>query len=212
MSNFRDGFQEITTPSVLVSSSAKDLGFENLSSFCTDDYNGAREAVQLLVDTGRKHFLVIGGFYSEEEEQVSTRRLKGALSVLKENGIRFRMDQRYLESVFSFEDGYQKTKKALESRMKVDAIFALSDMIGIGVLRACHDCGKRVPDDISVIGFDGIEYTDYTVPRLATIRQSTDRLAALSVRDLINRINDPRTASVHEFVPFLVMAKESIKV
>ena len=63
-----------------------------------------------------------------------------------------------------------------------------------------------------MIGFDGIEYTDYTVPRLATIRQSTDRLAALSVRDLINRINDPRTASVHEFVPFLVMAKESIKV
>ena len=81
--------------------------------------------------------------------------------------------------------------------------------VAIGTMRAAADRGLRVPEDLSVIGFDGIEYTHYSVPRIATVRQDTDALAKRSVEDLLLRINYSRP-SVHEVIPFRVIAGESV--
>ncbi|MBR3357213.1 MAG: LacI family DNA-binding transcriptional regulator [Solobacterium sp.] len=209
LQNFRNEYTDVEVPSVLVSASAKDLGIPGMSSFSTDDYEGGRAAMKLLVENGHRRVLVVGGFNSGEEEQVSVKRLNGAVSVLKEHGIPFDKKDQYVECMFSMEDGYRAVRGALARHPDITAVFALSDLIAIGGMRAAYEMGKRVPEDISFIGFDGIEYADFTVPRLVTIRQDIDSLARHSVEDLLYRISYNR-AAVHRRIPFTVSGTDSV--
>ena len=210
LKNFKEGFVKIPGPAVLVTGSAQNLEFDNLSSFCTDDYAGGKAAMERLLKSGHKHMAVIGGFLSDEENQVTSNRLRGARDAMQEYGIDPDQNLVYVQCQFSIDDGYNKTKELLERPNDITGIFALSDMTAIGALRAIIDCGYTVPDDISIIGFDGIIYTQYTIPRISTVRQDIDQLAKKSVEDLLFRISYPR-APVHRFIPFEVIDKESIR-
>lgn len=75
------------------------------------------------------------------------------------------------------------------------AVFAMSDIIAVGAVRAFLDMGKRVPEDISVLGFDGIELSEYSNPRIATLAQPIHQISSLSVRMLVNMIEDCAEAS-----------------
>lgn len=205
---FQKDFAQISTPSVLATADASGLPFENLSSFSTDDYKASREAAGLLIRKGHRNIGIIGGFNTFEEEQVSCRRVMGAVDMMKENHIDFDRGN-YMECSFSMQDGYEKTKYLLERNPEMTAVFAIGDLIAIGALRAIRDAGLKVPQDISLIGFDGIENTDYTVPRITTVRQDIDAIAKKSVDDLLFRISYPRPA-VHEFIPFELIEKDSV--
>ena len=206
---FRESFGGIDVPCVLVADTAAELGYANLSSFTTNDILGSREAVQYLCRKGHTQIGIVGGSSDNERGFVGTRRIEGAVSVLKENGLAFDLEKQYEPSLFSIEDGYRAMKDLIRKSPEITAVFAISDEVAIGAIRAIHDLGLRVPDDISVIGYDGIEYAKFSVPRIATIRQNTVLLAQKSVDDLLLRINYPRTA-VHEELPFDVINGESV--
>jgi LacI family transcriptional regulator len=82
--------------------------------------------------------------------------------------------------------------------------------MAIGAIRALRDRGLRVPEDVSVMGFDGLTIGDYTVPTLATVSQSVDRLAERSVQILRDQI-ERHTSARHEVIPATVDHKESIR-
>ena len=83
-------------------------------------------------------------------------------------------------------------------------------MIAIGAIRALRDRGLRVPEDISVVGFDGVPLSRFLVPCLATIRQDTARIASRGVELLLERMEHSDLPPVHERVPFLLMEGESV--
>jgi len=207
---FKERFQEISIPSVLTGASAKDLTFDNLSSFSTDDIEGAKAAVDYLLIKGHRHIGIVGGSNDAKIGQIGISRLNGALSMLEKKGIAFDLNRQYEASRFSLSSGYEATRKLLERDKEITGIFALGDMVAIGAMRAICDLGLSIPDDISLIGYDGIVHTRYTIPRLATIQQDIPALAKQSVEDLLIRMNYPR-ACRHESVPFKVLAGESIK-
>lgn len=89
------------------------------------------------------------------------------------------------------------------------AVFAMADVLAIGAIRAILDRGLHVPEDISVIGFDGIDMGNYISPRLTTIRQHREEIAARSVEILLKAIDDGTTA-VHEIEPFHLVPGESV--
>lgn len=209
LGNFTKRFGELNTPSVLISSTAKDLGFPNLSSFSTDDYAGGYAAMHLIVANGHKEVGIIGGFDSIEKGQASNQRIQGALDELKKKKLPFDRKKQYRQSLFSIEDGYDQAKNLLRQDPDITAIFALSDIIAIGAMRAILDLGKRVPDDISIVGFDGIEYSNYTIPRLTTIEQNIQEMASKGVDDLLFRIQYDREP-VHTLVDFNITAGDSI--
>ncbi len=207
--NFSRSFAQVSVPSVLVTQDASQLGFANLSSFCTDDYAGAAEAVRTLLAYGHRKIGILGGYMSYNGEGITSPRLAGAADVLQEHGIPFDPEEDFTPSRFSFPDSHQAARKMLEKHPGITAVFTHSDVLSVGVLRAAADLHLRVPEDLSIIGYDGIEYTDYSLPRLATVRQNTDALARRSVEDLLFRICCGREA-VHEKIPFSVDIKESI--
>ena len=90
------------------------------------------------------------------------------------------------------------------------AIFAMSDVMAIGAIRKLDDMGYKVPDNISIIGFDGIPIGEYYRPRLATIKQQVDLLADEGLNILLDNIE--RNASPHnKFIPFEFIKGESVR-
>lgn len=85
-------------------------------------------------------------------------------------------------------DAYEATLRLVDSGAEFTALFAISDMMAIAAIKALEDRGRRVPEDCSVIGIDGLELSEYTRPTLTTLVQPRERMGAESVRILMDMI------------------------
>jgi DNA-binding LacI/PurR family transcriptional regulator len=98
-------------------------------------------------------------------------------------------------SDWSTEGAYQAANDLMDRRPDLTAIVAESDMMAIGVLRALHEHGLRVPDDVSVTGFDDVDLSAYTLPPLTTVRQDTEAMGAAAVHAALELIEMGPTGS-----------------
>ena len=89
---------------------------------------------------------------------------------------------------FGMRDAYEATMRLLDSGAEFTAIFCISDMMAIAAIKALEDRGRSVPGDCSVIGIDGLEFSEYTRPTLTTLVQPRERMGAESVRILLDMI------------------------
>lgn len=206
--NFLADFQHITVPCVLVTNSAADLPFQNLSSVSSDDTLAAAMAIDHLVKLGHEKIVVVGGYRSYSDTTVL--RYRGCLEAFRRHGICFDENRDYETARYSYDDGYRAAKALLERDSDFTALFAMSDVMAIGAIRALNDAGRRVPEDVSVIGFDGLAIGEYMVPRLATVAQSVQALADRSLELLSHDIEDGAAAR-HEIVPVNLLWKESAR-
>lgn len=206
--SFRRDFQHIDLPCVLVTGDAAALAMENLSSVTTDDRQAGRLAIEHLAKLGHRKIAVIGG--SREVSDIARLRYQGCADAFEAHKIAFDREQDYYTGRFSYADGYRAVQTLLERGRKFTAIFAMADVMAIGAIRALRDRGLRVPEDVSVIGLDGLVIGDYTVPKLATVRQSVEELADRSVQILREQIEGTVKAR-YETIPPTVEWKESTK-
>lgn len=206
--NFARDFGGIDIPCVLVTNDASTLTFDNLSSVSTDDREAARRAIDTLIGLGHGCIAVIGG--DRTVSDISRLRYEGCLQSFAEHGIAFDPRQDYQGVRFSYRDGYRATRELLNNSRPYTAIFATADVLAIGTIRALRDCGMRVPEDISVMGLDGLPLGSFLVPQLATIRQTVSLLAKRSVEILLDSIEQGAPAC-HETVPFEVLSRESVR-
>ena len=206
--NFLADFGQIAPPCVLVTNSADGLPFENLSSVCSDDRAAARLAIYRLAELGHRSFAVIGG--DRQTSDTTRLRYQGCMDAFREYDIAFDEELDYAGVRYSYADGYRAAKSLLGRGRSFTAIFAMADVMAIGAIRALRDMGKRVPEDVSVMGFDGLTIGEYIVPKLATIRQSVEELAQRSVEILCRQIGNP-AAPRHETVPVTVEWRESAR-
>ena len=207
-SNFAADFRKIDIPSVVVTNDASSLAFPNLSSVATDDAEAARCAIETLISLGHRHIAVIGG--DRIASDTSRLRYEGCLRAFRRHGIAFDPERDYQGVRYSYQDGYQATQALLAAGSRFTAIFAIADVMAIGAIRALREAGKRVPEDVSVMGIDGLPLGTYLVPQLSTVRQSVHAMALRSVEILLSGIEEGREA-VHETVPFEVHRRESIR-
>ena len=89
---------------------------------------------------------------------------------------------------FSIQNGYDAMKKIMHCPNQPTAIFCASDLMAIGAMQAIHDEGKKVPDDYSIIGFDGIDASQITTPRLTTIKQDTENMGRIAAKDILKMV------------------------
>jgi LacI family transcriptional regulator len=167
----------------------------------------ASMAVEVLLELGHKSLAVIGGH--RDDSGIASLRYRGCVSTLQEHGIPFSEDQ-YETARFTFEEGYRAAIALLERNPSFTALFAMSDVMALGAIRALADAGKRVPEDISVIGFDGLQIGAYTLPRLSTVAQSVEQMAERSVDLLLQSIEKGADAR-HEVVPVQLQLRESVR-
>lgn len=204
--NFEADFGDIQVPCVLLTNSAAHLGYRNLSSVATDDTAAACCAVSYLISQGHKEIAVIGG--DVEKSEISRLRYKGCVRAFAEDG-QARMSG-YESTRFSFQGGYEAMERVLNNcGHGVTAVFTMADVLAIGAMRCISDRGLRVPDDVSVVGFDGLTVGHYYNPKLTTIRQQTRQMAETGIRLLMDSIEGE--VPQHVIVPFALSIFESVK-
>lgn len=181
---FRERFGAITIPCVLATTMSDDLQFENLSQVGVNDRACGRMAVEHLIANGHREIAVIGGGCSVSS--MSQKRWEGCMEAFQAHKVP--CDQAYERASFRYESAYQAMKRILERRPGVTAVFAMSDVMAVGAIRALADAGKQVPGDVSVMGFDGIDLGRYYVPALTSVAQPAGEIARTSVRLLVKSI------------------------
>lgn len=98
----------------------------------------------------------------------------------------------------SYEAAIKAVKKLIEEKVEFDGIFCTTDSMALGALRGLKECGRRVPEDVKLVGFDGITHTEISDPPITTIIQDTEQLGKRSVDVLMDLINN-NTGKIHEY-------------
>ena len=203
----RGDFEKVHIPSVLISNQAESLESAYISSVSIDNMKASFTSAELLLKNGHRKIGVIGGALDSE---ISSTRYEGFLSALISAGVHFDFDHSYEIAKYSFEGGALAAKRLIEKNPDITAVFTMSDAMAIGACRAFRDLGYKVPENISVIGFDGLAISDYLCPRLTTIRQIEEELACEGLNVLLDSIEN-KASCCHKIVPFEFIEGESVK-
>lgn len=160
------------------------------SSISVDDRRESAKMVEHLIGQGHTKIAILVA--EALEESVGRLRLDGYCDALGAHGIEVNpgLVCQTSDAIghFSMENGYLTTKKLLERGEAFTALYAVADALAIGALRALYEAGLRVPEDISLAGYDGIDMACYTVPSLTTIRQPVEEMAKDTTRLLFDII------------------------
>lgn len=166
---------------------AIDYEDEYIHAIMTDPMESMKMVYKHLFDLGHRNIVYLHGergkFITEariKALEVASRELCGEKSSLR----------LFPSNYYSIEDGYDSMKKLLAATVndRPTAVIASDDYSAIGVIEAIRDAGLRVPEDISVVGFDGIEITQRTSPRLTTIGQDTKAIGEAAAKNLLDQI------------------------
>lgn len=162
-----------------------------------DNLSSAWEAVAHLLRTGRQRVATITG---PRSMIAGLDRYEGYVAALRERGLTVDLDL-VVESDFTEAGGYDAARRLLQLPKAPDALFAASDMMAIGALRALREAGARVPQDIAVVGFDDIPAAARSEPPLTTVRQPILRTGSVAAEALINLIENPGSAPRRIILP-----------
>lgn len=205
--NFIEDFDKINIPCVLVTNNATNLHFNNLSSVSTDDCQAARCAVEYLLDCGHTNIALIGGTSLSDTSRF---RRMGWEAAYRDRGMDPEKYGVHIGGYYNYKCGYEAMSTILERGIKVSAVFAMADVVAIGAVSAIWDHELRVPEDISVVGFDGLKIGEYYCPKLTTIEQNVELLAKRGYEMLIECIEEG-TPARHETVPFRLKRRQSVR-
>lgn len=184
--DFEHHFSELGLPAVLSTTVSRELDFPTLSQVGVDDAAAGADACRLLVRRGHRLIGVIGG--NTQNSYISRMRYEGFCGAYAETVHAPHPETLYRQSNFSMAGGYHAMQKLLAAEPGLSAVFCMSDLIAVGAMRAVHDAGLRVPQDISVVGFDGVDICRFTTPSLCSIRQPQRGIADSSVELLLDQI------------------------
>ena len=159
----------------------------NADKILDNSEHGGYLATKSMVDAGHQKIGIITG---NLRKSVAKNRLQGYKKALSEANIVLNPDW-IVESHFDFEGGIVGTQKLLSLSDRPTAIFCCSDTIAIGAYQAIQNQGLRIPQDISIMGYDDIELARYLFPSLSTISQPKAELGKLAVETLLQRIQEP---------------------
>ena len=194
-------------PFVLVDSTA----LPDEPAVLVDDEGGARAAGVHLVGLGHRALLVMGieppsAVSQADPAWVTSRRLRGYRSAAANAGIAIQ-DEAIVMSPASMEGGIAAFHRAWAGGLRPTAVLAMSDAIAIGALRAARELGLRVPEDLSVVGFDDLDLAQYTDPPLTTVHQPNREKGEAAVRLLLDggRQRTPQEPALHHFDTYLVV-------
>ncbi|TMO25326.1 LacI family DNA-binding transcriptional regulator [Pseudoalteromonas sp. S4741] len=157
-----------------------------------DNYGGGKLAAEHLLAHSRKDCAFIGDASDHSPEFFA--RFNGFKDALQQNGITLN-DRKIANAISTEESGYHATRSLIANNITFNALFAASDLIAIGAIRALKEANINVPKDVAVIGFDNISIASYINPPLTTIEQNTTIAGQMLVENLLKLIRGEQLQS-----------------
>lgn len=205
--------KQLNVPAVFATIGSDVSDSMNRNSYSTvsvDDALESRKIVEYLISLGHRRIAIMAE--GSDTPSVVKQRLDGYIDALKRNDIP--VDDkliRYVDRrIYTMENGYETAKTLIRSGVDFTALYCISDVLAVGALRAFADEGIRVPEDVSVAGYDGQELSSYSIPRLTTIRQPLADISKETMR-LIFDIIDRESGHRHIIFPGELIVGESTR-
>lgn len=179
-----DFFEESSIPVILASLTDKTNRF---SSVNIDDFQAAYDATKKLIELGHRHIAWLGGSLLSCHAR---QRFEGFKKALNDKGISDNETWYFQSEEYTIQYGLEKGMNIFKSKNRPTAVLCISDMIAIGAIQAAEECGLRVPEDISIMGFDDIPIASAYRPGLATVRQPVYDLGIKAADMLLQQIRE----------------------
>lgn len=211
-SHTEEKLEQLTVPFVI---STVDFS-EASRAFATvtvDDVRESEKMVDYLIECGHQKIALLTA--EQSDASIGMLRLRGYQQALQRHGIAY--DEELVGwtqeglSTYSMENGYVLTQKLLESGKEFSCIYAISDSMAIGACKALFDAGKRVPEDYSVAGFDGLPVAAFYEPSITTIRQPRKEIAEATIKLMFDLIKKKSVERRQIFEAELVVGKSTRK-
>lgn len=183
------------------------------SSVAVDDTEGCRMATRHLLQAGHRRIVCVGAGDPGDAEQVWATRIDGFRKAVMECGepvyspvLHSAVPQR----LYTMENGYETMKRALDDGLDVTGVVAICDAVAVGVGKALVERGMRVPDDVSIVGFDDIDIAKYLSPGLTTIAQPLREIVHETTRVLLGTIRNPDAVAERVRIPGTLQIRGSV--
>lgn len=211
-----DKLKKLTVPFVFSTAASipENISKNQFSDIGVDDRKESTRLIDYLIQLGHKDIAILVA--EAEGESIGRLRLDGYKDALRANHVQ--VNEKLICHAdknidhFSLENGYATTKKLLAANEKFTALFAISDTLAIGAMRAIMDAGLRVPEDVSVVGYDGIEMAKYFNPRLTTVKQPVEEMAKATVKLLFDIISGKKDHQHIAFDAELIIGESTRKI
>ncbi|MEZ4686683.1 MAG: LacI family DNA-binding transcriptional regulator [Bacteroidia bacterium] len=176
-------FRRAGSPVVVFDKTSPEL--EEYSSVLIDDYQAAFQATEALINGGSRHIAHITG---PDDAFTFTRRKEGYLDALEKHGLKYQPDWIQHCPVLSHEAGRDAAETLMRLKDAPDAIFAATDLVAIGAIVGVKAANKKIPDDVSVIGFSDWEVYEAIDPPLSCISQPAFKMGMMATKLLLEEI------------------------
>lgn len=197
--------KELHVPFVFIDTYGEDYDFTNIG---IDDYKGGYLATRYLMGKGHKKIAYAGP--SINSEGVIKERYRGFVKAHNEKKIKV-TDKQIFETATSYKSGVEIGKKIAFSDEKFTAVCAMSDVLAFGIMEGLRLSGFNIPEDISIIGFDGLPECMYSYPHLTSVSQNLEQKAFLAGKYLFEMIEKKSRLIVKEVVDVDILEGQSVK-
>lgn len=199
---------DLKVPIVLSSTSIfENANKKNFSSIIIENEKAAYKAVEYLCKLGHEKIGIITT--GAEDRSIGKLRFQGYKKALDENELEYKRE--FLEiGEYTFESAFNAMNRLLDKNLDLTAVFITSDIMAIGASKAILSRGLRIPDDISIIGFDGIEYAEFFHPSITTVKQPGEYMGEKSVEILFDLIKK-KGKNQHMILETKLLERESCK-
>ena len=204
--DFYQQMKKTQIPIVLIDSYCDDHYYHNIR---IDDAYGSYIATKYVLDCGHKNIAFFAG--QLKENGVMKKRLLGYKQALTEKNVAFKPEYIF-EGNIDYDSGIRLANSLLASKLPATAIVAAADILAIGTMKGLYESGVKVPEDISVMGFDDLEISKYLTPGLTTVKQEISLKGERAVEMLFNNIAEPDLAKQEQVLPVSLVKRSSVKV
>ncbi|BAB82046.1 LacI family DNA-binding transcriptional regulator [Clostridium perfringens] len=203
-----ESFQFLDIPVVLTS--VNTLSKESKSKFSSigiDNVLAAKASIQYLIDKGHRNIGILLG--EKNDVGISGLRLEGYKKALEENNIPYSEENVFIGD-YDYSGAYRVTKEIVNNRKDITAIFSISDIMAVGAAKSVIDQGLQVGEDISIMGFDGMDISKYYNPGITTVKQPKKNMANNSI-DLLLALLAKKEEHKHIIFETKIIERESCK-
>ncbi len=194
---------ELAIPVVLVDTYVKDPVFHTIG---IDDQLGGRIATRYLLEKGHRDIAFVSG--SVSEQGVTRKRFMGYMDALNEYGLKMNEKNLYLGTV-SFDFALSVADEMRERGNRETAAFVTADILGMGLIKGLRRLGKRVPDDLSVVGFDDLDLARMSDPSLTTVHQDIAAKGRNAIQVILDAV-EGRTEKQERILPIRLVERDSV--
>jgi len=171
------------------------------------NFEGAQLATSYLIERGARRIAIVGGTLDTDHTGMVGMRTGGWRAAHAAAGMDVDVRLVLPPAHFAMAESREMIRNAIAGGLLVDAVFAVTDQVAIGVMAGLHDCGLRVPHDVQVVGFDDLDVSEHLVPGLTTVDPRVDLVVAESLRLLERRMGGEESDAEHLVMPVRLVVR-----